>query len=199
MVESIGVRWSSDSQAQRPARSSSLHGSLGIELNMELSDLDERNAIEEEFGPQRLGGGGIVDDAYLRAIEEEFGPSALAAAGSSTTPISAPSRRSSGVRAPAPRRRRDRRRRLSPRHRGGVRSPAPWRRRGGLVPSFYNLTRVNRTNLSVESGVTMAPGHYGGPRKPPRMLSPTNVWRRIVPCERVRRKGSGKLGRKAGF
>ena len=40
----------------------------------------------------------------------------------------------------------------------------------------------------------MAPGHYGGPRKPPRMLSPTNVWRRIVPCERVRRKGSGKLG-----
>ena len=41
---------------------------------MELSDLDERNAIEEEFGPQRLGGGGIVDDAYLRAIEEEFGP-----------------------------------------------------------------------------------------------------------------------------
>ena len=147
------------------------------------------------------------------------GPSAPAAAGSSTTPISAPSRRSSGpapwrrrgrrrrlsprhrggVRAPAPRRRRDRRRRLSPRHRGGVRSPAPWRRRGGLVPSFYNLTRVNRTNLSVESGVTMAPGHYGGPRKPPRMLSPTNVWRRIVPCERVRRKGSGKLGRKAGF
>ena len=78
-------------------------------------------AIEEEFGPQRPGGGGIVDDAYLRAIEEEFGPSALAAAGSSTTPISAPSRRSSGVRAPAPRRRRDRRRRLSPRHRGGVR------------------------------------------------------------------------------
>ena len=41
---------------------------------MELSDLDERNAIEEEFGPQRPGGGGIVDDAYLRAIEEEFGP-----------------------------------------------------------------------------------------------------------------------------
>ena len=31
-------------------------------------------AIEEEFGPQRPGGGGIVDDAYLRAIEEEFGP-----------------------------------------------------------------------------------------------------------------------------
>jgi hypothetical protein len=62
-----------------------------------------------------------------------------------------------------------------------------------------NLTRVNRTNHFVESGVTMAPGHHGDPKKPPRMLSPSNVLRRCVPCEKVRRKGSGKIGRKVGF
>ena len=46
----------------------------------------------------------------------------------------------------------------------------------------------------------MAPGHHGDPRKPPRMFFPSNVWRRIELCpERVRRKGSGKLGRKVGF
>ena len=45
-----------------------------------------------------------------------------------------------------------------------------------------NLTRVNRTNHSVESGVTMAPGHYGDPKKPPRVLSPCNIWRIFVPC-----------------
>ena len=50
-----------------------------------------------------------------------------------------------------------------------------------------NLTRVNRTNHFVESGVTMAPGHHGDPKKPPRMLSPSNVLRRCVPCEKVRR------------
>ena len=88
---------------------------------MELSNLDERNlwgwlssnsrlahlrpllagldgaalvgATVTELG--ELGIAAIHARLLLRAIEEEFGPSALAAAGSSTTPISAPSRRSS--------------------------------------------------------------------------------------------------------
>ena len=34
---------------------------------MELSDLDERNAIEEEFGPQRPGGGGRAPAGYTPA------------------------------------------------------------------------------------------------------------------------------------